>query len=188
VNDDAPLIDRSLQGDTAAFGTLVQRYEHQLFRAVALVVSAREDAEDVVQETFVQAYLKLSTFQRQSAFFTWLYRIAFNFALTRRRRHKPQASLDAAREHAGIDVPDRAPAVDSQLLLSERATLLRAALDELGGEQRAILVLREMEGLEYDTIAQVLEIPGGTVRSRLHRARLQLRELLKAKLENNTVP
>jgi RNA polymerase sigma-70 factor (ECF subfamily) len=140
----------------------------------------------LVQEAFVQAYVKLKTFQQQSAFFTWLYRIAFNLAMTWRRKQKSHLSLDAAREDHGLEASDETPAVDENLLQQERAALLSAALQEMLAEHRAILVLREMEGLEYETIAEILDIPGGTVRSRLHRARMQLRDLLKAKLESTT--
>jgi RNA polymerase sigma-70 factor, ECF subfamily len=186
VIDDAPLIDRTLRGDSIAFGELVEKYQHRLFQAIVHVVGAREDAEDVVQESFVQAYFKLKSFQRKSAFFTWLYRIAFNLAMTWRRKQKPKLSLDAAHDDQGLEVTDLSPTADQQLLQAERATLVQAALQELLEEHRAILVLREIEGLEYETIAEILGIPGGTVRSRLHRARLQLREILKTKLESST--
>ena len=186
VIDDTPLIERSLRGDSAAFGQLVQQYQDRLFNTVVHVAASREEAEDVVQETFVQAYLKLASFQGHSAFFTWVYRIAFNLTITRRRRKKNEVSLDAAREQQGLDAIDHAEQAEQQLMREERSGAVHAALGQLAEEARAVLVLREIEGLDYEAIADILDLPLGTVRSRLHRARLQLRDILKARLEDST--
>ena len=182
--DDAPLIERSLRGDSAAFGCLVRKYQDRLFNTVVHVAGSREEAEDVAQEAFVQAYVKLSSFHRESAFYTWLYRIAFNVAVSRRRRKKNEVSLDAGREESGREPADDLEVPGEHLLREERAHLVHAALDSLSEEHRTILVLREMEGFEYEQISEILDLPTGTVRSRLHRARLQLREQLKVVLED----
>ena len=184
--EDAPLIERSLQGDSAAFGQLVDKYQDRLFNSLVHVVNAREEAEDVAQEAFVQAYLKLATFQHHSAFYTWLYRIAFNMAITRRRRKKKEVSLEGVREQQGLDAVDHAEAAGERLLREERSTVVHAALAQLAEESRAVLVLREMEGMDYEAIADILDLPLGTVRSRLHRARLQLRGLLRTLLEDSS--
>src|SRR5687768_15040119 len=89
VNDDAQLIDEALAGHSAAFGRLVTRYQDRLYNTLVHVVGSTDEAYDVVQDAFVQAFLKLGSFHRSSAFYTWLYRIAFNLAISRRRRHKP---------------------------------------------------------------------------------------------------
>ena len=94
MNDDAKLIDASLAGDTAAFGQLVQKYQDRLYHTMTHVVGSLEDAEDIVQDALVQAFVKLETFQGASAFFTWLYRIAFNLAMSQKRRTKPIRSID----------------------------------------------------------------------------------------------
>lgn len=179
MRDDAQLIDEALRGDAESFGELVRKYQDRLFNTVLHVAGRREEAEDVVQEAFVQALLKLSSFQRNSAFYTWLYRVAFNIAISRRRRRKAEVSVEQHREAAGIEPLDDGEGAEDRVLREERAELVTGALQRLSDEHRAILVLREMEGCCYETIAEILDLPVGTVRSRLHRARLQLRDELK---------
>jgi len=179
VADDAQLIDAVLAGNVEAFGALVLRYQDRLYHMVVHVVGCQHQAEDVVQEAFVQALLKLNTFQRHSTFYTWLYRIAFNGAITHRRRQRGELSLDHLYETIGEQSIDDGPEPDSGLLLAENAAQVREALARVTDEHRAVLVLRELEGCCYDTIAQILDIPVGTVRSRLHRARAEMRECLR---------
>lgn len=186
MKDDSQLIDEALQGDTRAFGQLVQRHQDRLYNAIVYVVGCRVEAEDVVQDAFVQAYLKLKSFQRNSAFYTWLYRIAFNASVSRRRRKRVEVSVEQNREATGCEPLDDGEDPGERLAREERAGQVRAALDTLTEEHRAILVLREMEGCCYETIADILELPVGTVRSRLHRARLQLREQLKEEFEEHS--
>jgi len=185
VKDDAQLIDEALAGSSAAFGQLVTKYQDRLYNTVLHVVGSSEDAYDVVQDAFVQAFLKLETFGRASAFYTWLYRIAFNSALTRRRRHKPTVSVEQARELSGDEPLGREESPDARLEQQERVSQVRAALATLTEEHRTVLVLREMDGCCYETIAEMLDLPVGTVRSRLHRARLQLRDELKVVLQED---
>jgi RNA polymerase sigma-70 factor (ECF subfamily) len=132
----------------------------------------------VAQEAFVQAYVKLASFAGESAFYTWLYRIAFNAAISRRRRQRDAASVEHTRELTGQEPFDDTEPAEERVLREERAAAVQQALTLLSEEHRAILVLREVEGCDYDEIAEVLDIPVGTVRSRLHRARLHLREQL----------
>lgn len=186
--DDARLIEDTLRGDSAAFGGLVRKYQDRLFSTVVHVAGSREEAEDVTQEAFVQAYVKLQSFHGESAFYTWLYRIAFNIAVSRRRRKKCEVSLDASRDNAGREVADDLEPPGEHLLREERVQLVHSALGALSEEHRTILVLREMEGFEYEQLSEILDLPTGTVRSRLHRARLQLREQLKAVLHDSAAP
>jgi RNA polymerase sigma-70 factor, ECF subfamily len=179
VNDDAQLIDDALAGNSSAFGRLVTRYQDRLYNTLVHVVGSTDEAYDVVQDAFVQAYLKLRSFQRNSAFYTWLYRIAFNLAISRRRRHKPTASIEQSRELTGGEPTSRDDAPGDPLDREERVHQVRAALANMSEEFRTVLVLREIDGCCYETIAEVLELPVGTVRSRLHRARLELREQLR---------
>ena len=183
MNDDAQLIDATLAGDSVAFGELVRRYQDRLYNTIVHVTGSAEDARDVCQEAFVQAFVKLESFKRNAAFFTWLYRIAFNMSVSHRRRQRPTLSVDAARETTGLEPIDGGAAPGDRLEQQERVDQVRCALAALSEEHRAILVLREMEGCDYDTISQMLDLPIGTVRSRLHRARLQLRDQLKTVLE-----
>ena len=185
MNDDAHLIDETLGGKSAAFGRLVTKYQDRLYNTIVHVVGSTDDAQDVVQDAFVQAFLKLKTFQGNSAFFTWLYRIAFNVAISQRRKHKPTASIEQQREVSGHEPLDHATAPTERIESQERVTQVRAALATLSDEHRTVLVLREIDGCCYETIAEILDLPVGTVRSRLHRARLELRDQLKEMLQED---
>jgi RNA polymerase sigma-70 factor (ECF subfamily) len=187
VNEDAQLIDEALAGNSASFGQLVRRYQDRLYNTMVHVVNSCEEAQDVCQEAFVQAFVKLETFQRSSAFYTWLYRIAFNVAISRRRRRKPTVSVEQSREMTGEEPIDNHEPPHQRLEQAERVAQVQAALATLTEEHRSILILRELEGFAYETISELLDLPVGTVRSRLHRARLQLREQLKEMLEEEEV-
>ncbi len=179
---DAQLIDETLTGRSEAFGQLVLKYQDRLFNAVLHVVANADDARDIVQEALVQAFLKLESFREHSAFYTWLYRIAFNAAISHRRRLRPMASVDRARETCHVEPSDHEPDPAAALDCKERCRQVREAIAQLADDHRAVLVLREIDGCDYETIAEILTLPVGTVRSRLHRARLQLREMLKEML------
>lgn len=176
--DDGQLIRAACQGDAASFGSLVRKYQVRLCTSLTHVCGSLDDAEDVAQEAFVQAFVKLRTFAGGSSFYTWLYRIAVNAAISRRRRRRETASVDAKRDELGLEPLDDGERADERLLREERAVQVQQALGRLSDEHRTILVLREIDDCDYDQIAQILELPVGTVRSRLHRARLQLKEQL----------
>lgn len=180
LSDDAPLIAEALAGNTAAFGRLVGLYQDRLYNSLLRVVGT--EAEDIVQDAFVQAYLKLDTFRGTSAFYTWLYRIAYNLAMSRARRERPLVSLDGMKSQVGNEPVDGEPTPEATLERKEQVELVQAALAQLSSEYRTILVLREIDGCRYDQIAEILDLPVGTVRSRLFRARLALRDQLAAKL------
>jgi RNA polymerase sigma-70 factor (ECF subfamily) len=180
VGDENQLIDRALQGDRDAFTQLVEDNQDRLFASMLQVTCSPDEAEEVVQEAFIRAFIKLDTFQRNSQFFTWLYRIAFNAALTRRRRKRARISLDQCREDNGLEVIDTADSVDEPMLRRERIMMVREALQTLTEEHRSILVLREMQEHSYEDIAEILDISIGTVRSRLSRSRRQLKLALEA--------
>ncbi len=182
MSDDASLIAATLAGDSAAFGRLVQQYQDRLYNSLVRVLNSADDAADIVQDAFVQAYVKLDSFRGGSAFYTWLYRIAFNLAMSHVRRGHKQASLDQMKSLLGNEPMDGQPTSEAGLLQQERAELVHTALNELSIEHRQILVLREIDGCHYDEIAEILELPVGTVRSRLFRARMQMRDLLAPRL------
>ncbi|MEQ1902895.1 MAG: sigma-70 family RNA polymerase sigma factor [Pirellulaceae bacterium] len=173
-DSEARLIQAALAGDTQAFGDLVTKYQDRLFNSLIHVLGNEYDAQDITQDAFIQAFRRLDSFRGQSAFYTWLFRIARNLAISRLRGRKQTSSLHAAdgsmREIEGHD--DKP---EQSLESAESVAQLQQALAKLPEDQRIILVLREFDGLEYETIAEVLEIPVGTVRSRLHRARGQLK-------------
>ncbi len=185
MNDDAPLIAETLAGNSDAFGRLVTKYQDRLYNSLVHVVGSTEEAQDVAQDAFVQAFLKLSTFQGNSAFFTWLYRIAFNVAISQRRKHKTTVSIDQQRELSGNEPLDHNQAPTERIESQERIAQVRTALAALGEEHRTVLILREIDNCSYEEIAEILDLPVGTVRSRLHRARLELREQLKESLQED---
>lgn len=179
--DDRRLIADTLAGRTAAYGELVRRYQDRLYNTVVRVVDNTDDALDVVQETFISAYLALGSFKCESEFYTWLYRIAFNTAVSWRRKRRATVSLDG---HRDADHPAHPPDPSEEsrpgaaLERSEEAAKLHDALARLSAEHREVLVLKDIDGMKYEEIAEVAGIPIGTVRSRIHRARLELRDLL----------
>ncbi len=175
MKPESELIERALNGDSDSYGQLVHRFQNRLMAAMLHVVGSHDEAEDVVQESFVQAYIKLHTFQGHSQFYTWLYRIAFNNALSRRRKRRGEISIEQNREITGSDPQDAQESPDEPLLRQERVALVHRALARLTEEHREILVLREMEDFSYEEIADILDINLGTVRSRLSRARNQLK-------------
>lgn len=182
MSDDAELIAQTLAGRPASFGVLVRKYQDRLFNAVVHAMGNSEDARDVVQEALVQAFLRLETFQHSSAFYTWLYRIAFNVAASHRRRKRVTVSVEQIREASGQEPVDGGSPPEEQLEQEERRQQVRQAIAQLTDEHRSVLVLRDIDGFCYDEIADILALPVGTVRSRLHRARMQLRDILKGTL------
>lgn len=175
---DQQLITQTLDGQTAAFGILVRKYQDRLFNSMVHLLRNPSDAEDVVQDAFLQALRKLDTFQGNSQFYTWLFRIARNTAISKLRRKKPTVSLESTDSQQRLDFPDDGPTPSTEMERRERQTGLMRAMDQLSGEHREILILREMEEQNYETISEILDLPVGTVRSRLHRARSQLKEML----------
>lgn len=184
---DSQLIGRALAGEPAAFGELVLRYQDRLYNSLARVLGSAEDARDAAQEAFVQAFVKLETFRGSSAFYTWLYRIAHNTAMSHARRKRPTRSLDLDRDERGSEPIDGGPAPEARLEMSERAVEVQRALAELSIEYREVIVLREIDGCRYDEIAEILAVPVGTVRSRLFRARLELRDRLAPLIAERSV-
>ena len=181
---DDQLITRTLGGDREAFGDLVRKYQDRLYNGMVQILRDEGEAEDTVQEAFILALTKLNTFQAKSGFYTWLFRIAYNTAISRIRRRKPTTSLENPVAETQLQLPADQPAPDANLVQRERATQVMQALQQLSDEHRHILVLREMEEMDYVAISDVLELPVGTVRSRLHRARLQLKEILESKMDD----
>ncbi len=181
--DDHRLIADCLKGDAAAFGVLVRRYQDRLFNTVFRQLDNAEDAQDVVQEAFLNAYQSLDSFKGNSEFFTWLYRIAVNAAISLKRKQKVILSIDAGRNgETGGEPTDASEASHPTrgLERAEEERKVQDALNRLSPEHRIVLVLKDIEGEKYETIAEVLGVPIGTIRSRLHRARAELRELLQA--------
>lgn len=181
TRDDRQLVLDCLQGENAAFEELVRKYQDRLFNAVYRLLDNAEDATDVVQDAFLSAYQSLRTFKGESEWYTWVYRIAVNSAISLRRR-RPQM-IQMGGEHSGRPWTDVADASEESqpahgMEKAEEERRVQRALNQLPPKDRAVLILKEVDGLSYETVAQVLHVPIGTIRSRLHRARLKLRRLL----------
>lgn len=177
---DAELIAAVLDGSEAAFGSLVHRYQDRVFRLLGRYCRDQVECEDLAQEVFLKVFRKLHTFQGDSAFFTWLYRIAVNAAtdhLSKASSRRLKLVEDDATLDSGGDRDEQNPA--APLLRAELATVTRSIVDSLPEKFRTILVLREFEDLSYTQIAEVLQIQLGTVESRLFRARNRFKEALE---------
>jgi len=185
-NDDAALIERSRAGDVAAFEPLVEKYRQRVWRLAYNLLRDREEAWDVAQEAFIRAYQALPSFRGQSAFYTWLYRIVMNVAADRARARGARGRAFGTERVPEEDwervLPDRGredESPDAVAARHEQRQKIMRALDTLPEHHRRIVVLSDLEGLSYREIADTLEIPMGTVMSRLHNARKRLREALK---------
>jgi RNA polymerase sigma-70 factor (ECF subfamily) len=182
--DDKSLIDACRAGNTEAFGVLVTRYQDRLYPTIFRLTGCADEARDLLQDAFLRAFEKLDRFQGESSFYTWIYRIAVNLALSGRRRRRPLLRLnrDSGSGSAPIEpVYDPAESDPSApLQRAERDRMIQDALNALATDHRAVVVMKEFDGLQYEEIAAMLEIPIGTVRSRLHRARCELRDRLRS--------
>lgn len=182
IGSDRSLIAETLAGHSEAFGELVLRYQDRLYNAVVRILEQPEDALDVVQDSFVNAYQSLASFKGESEFYTWLYRIAFNAAVTLKRRRKTVLSIHQPSEDGvGIEPVDLTleDGPGAALERSEEEVKLYAALRRLSVEHRSVLMMNDLEGLKYEQIAELMGVPIGTIRSRIHRARQELRALLE---------
>ncbi len=182
--DDQSLVEAFRAGRTDAFGVLVERYQERLYPTILRLTGSPEDAEDVLQDAFVRAFEKLDQFEGESSFYTWVYRIAVNLALSGHRRRRIRSALRLRRKPTacrGADPADESTESDPSAPLerAERKRLVETALNRLSPEHRAIVVLKDFDGRRYEEISAILDIPVGTVRSRLHRARCELRDRLR---------
>jgi len=182
--DESILVARAREGDTRAFGELVRRYEGKIFRLAQHITQNREDAEDVLQETFLKAYEHLDQFKGDSKFYTWIVRIAVNQALMKLRRRKTDksVSLDETID-TGEDTITREIAAwdedpEQRFSREELGEILDTAVDSLEPPYRSVFVLRDIEELSTEETAEALNLSVPAVKSRLLRARLQLREKL----------
>jgi RNA polymerase sigma-70 factor (ECF subfamily) len=184
VHPDVALVERAREGDTAAFEQLVRQYDRKIFRIANHITQNREDAEDIVQDAFLKAYQKLHQFQGNSKFYTWLVRIAVNESLMRlrKRRNAKTVSMDedVQTEEGSIprDFADWTPDPEQQFGQSELAEILKKTINGLPPGFRTVFTLRDVENLSTEETAEALGLSVPAVKSRLLRARLQLRERL----------
>jgi RNA polymerase sigma-70 factor, ECF subfamily len=184
IHPDVALVARAREGDVQAFEKLVKQYDRQVFRIAQHITQNREDAEDVVQDAFLKAYEKLDQFQGNSKFYTWLVRIAVNESLMRLRRRRTGKMVsideDVETEEGSMprDLADWSPDPEQLYGQSELSEILRKTIQGLPPGFRIVFVLRDVEGLSTEETAETLGLSVPAVKSRLLRARLQLRERL----------
>jgi RNA polymerase sigma-70 factor (ECF subfamily) len=185
AREDVQLVEEALGGNQLSFQLLIERYQDRIFALARHYTKSAVEVEDIVQDTFLKAYRRLETFQRQSSFSTWLYRIAVNTALDFLKRmgrspvqavEDPELSASPVRAQAGSGVTIAAP--DARMRREEIARITAEVLAELPEIFRTVLVLREFEDMPYQEMADVLGISIGTVESRLFRARARFKEAM----------
>ncbi len=187
---EAELVGRASRGDKEAYRVLVERYQSRVFAIAFEIVRSHEDAEDIAQESFVKAYFSLASFKGDSSFFTWIYRIVHNMSLDVRRKLARRgggtmeydevkvAQAGDTNISSGISMGAQSVGPLEEAVNKEKAGLLQKALHEISDEHRAVVVLREIDGLSYDEIAKVTGVSKGTVMSRLFYARKRLQQVL----------
>ena len=192
-SDEKPLIERCRKGDLAAIERLILQYQNRIFNTILKICGNADDAAELTQDTFVKIIEKIGDFEYRSSFYTWAFSIAVNLTISHCRR-KQKVRFSSIDEAGGQDDSDAAPTLKEFLrdqtapdpaALSqntELCSLVMKMLGQLSDEHRAVLVLRDIEGMDYARIAQTLNIGVGTVKSRISRARSDLRELLESVL------
>jgi len=187
---DQALVERVQKGDKKAFDILVLKYQQRVMNILSRFVRDPSEVQDLAQETFIKAYRALATFRGDSAFYTWVYRIAINTAknfIVAQGRRPPRDDVEAseAEQYAGADGLQEQASPERVLLKDEIAEMVFSTIDELPDDLKMAITLREIEGLSYDEIAETMSCPIGTVRSRIFRAREAIDEKLKPLLDEN---
>lgn len=186
--EDDVLVEDAIGGDEGAYKKLVDKYERALYFHILKMVKDREQVEDLVQETFVKAFDNLNTYSTNYAFSTWLYRIATNHTIDYLRKKKlktlsidkPMKTKDGEME---MQLPDESAATDRNIIRKQRQKIVRQAIEDLPEKYRKVIELRHMEEKSYQEIAEILDLPLGTVKAHIFRARELLYKALKDKKE-----
>lgn len=182
---DEDVMERCAMGSEAAFRALVSRYRTRIMNLVCRFINDRDRAEEISQEVFLRVFRNRERYRKSGKFSTWIFTIAVNLTkneIRSRVRHRGTFSLDAMEEESGgqgVSFPDSKPLPDEDLNAHEIGTKVAEALRKIPARYREAVMLRDVEGLSYEEVGQILRIPGGTVRSRINRARLMLKERLK---------
>ena len=182
--DEKALVQRAVDGDSAAFEALVERYQQQVFNLALRMVASRADAEDLAQEAFIRTWRALPSFHQSAQFSTWLYRLTSNICIDflRAQKRKKTISLTMLQddEDKQWDLPDGGPLPEQRMIDREEREALGRAFQSLDPDYRQVLTLRIVNGCSYQEIGEILNLPEGTVKSRLSRARDQLRKKMNA--------
>ena len=176
------LIQKAQKGDTNAFGTLVASYEKFIFNVACKMFSNSEDASDIAQEALIKAYKNIDKFDFNSSFSTWLYRITVNACTDemRRRKGRESISIDAEDEESGlaVQIEDTSLGAEERVIQNETVSEVRTAIDKLSEEHKTVIILRDLQDMTYEQVAQTLDLSIGTVKSRLARARKSLKDII----------
>ena len=184
---DSELVNRALQGDQHAYEEILRRYRQPLYHLIYRMVRNKMDTEDLVQEAFIKAFSSLASFNQNYAFSTWLFRIAINNTIDFFRKRKLKTlsidtPIDAKDGEISRDLPDSSLIPDKNLLNREKNKLIQEAIDSLPEKYRTPILLRHHEEKSYEEISEIMQIPLGTVKARIFRAREMLKKMLKEKL------
>ncbi|HEY8568960.1 RNA polymerase sigma factor RpoE [Microbulbifer sp.] len=190
---DQQLVERVQKGDKRAFDLLVLKYQHKIAAVVSRYINDHAEVNDVVQEAFIKAYRALANFRGESAFYTWMYRIAINTAknyLVSRSRRPPSYDVDLedAEFYSGAEMLRDIDTPENQLFRDQLEATVHRAIRELPEDLRSAVTLRELEGLSYEEIAEVMGCPVGTVRSRIFRARESIDRAVQAAMAGEPEP
>ena len=189
--NDALLVQQAKDGDMAAFERLIIQYEKMVYNIALKMMSNQEDAKDVSQDVFIKLFRNLDKFKGDSSFSTWTYRIAVNTCIDELRKRKKKMTVSIDMETEGEDskikreLTDNAPTPEESYLEKEGTEKIRAAMEQLSNDHKMMITLRDFQGLSYTEIAEITELSLGTVKSRIARARLQLKNLLLVNGELN---
>jgi RNA polymerase sigma-70 factor (ECF subfamily) len=176
--DENYLIQQFKDGDPSQFKWIVLKYQDRIYNLCRYLLGNPQDAEDAAQDVFIKAYRKLKDFRPESTLYTWLYRIGVNTCLDHKRKFRPEPFKD---QSLAEDLPSAEPSPEGCYQSKEIGLTIQAALEQISKNSRAVIVLREVEGLSYEEIAEVLHTSVGTVKSRISRTREELRQLLRKK-------
>jgi len=187
-SDNSELIKKAIEGDEAAYRNLLENYRGALYNLLFKMVRNKEETEDLVQEAFMKAFKALPSFNEEYAFSTWLYKIAINNCIDHMRKkklktysiNKPVQSKDGELDR---EFPDTSMSPDKSILSEERSNIIESAIDELPENYKTAIIMRHSEEKSYEEISQILNIPLGTVKARIFRAR----EMLKKKLKDKAI-
>ena len=188
---DQKLVEKAQKGDKQAFGILVEKYHKKLYRLLSRMVRDQSEIEDIVQDSFIKAYRAINNFRGDSAFYTWLYRIGVNtaknhlMALGRRPKAMNDVELEDIENFDDAGDLRTYETPESVMMTKEIAATVNDTIENLPEELRSAITLREMDGLSYEEIAEIMDCPIGTVRSRIFRARESIAEKLKPLIETS---
>jgi RNA polymerase sigma-70 factor (ECF subfamily) len=187
AENESELIERCRSGDRAAFGDLVLEHQDRVYNLAYRLTNDPQEAEDITQEAFLKAFRSIARFEGSSRFYTWIYRITVNAVVSRRRYHavRPQTvplGRPDGEERQELPPDKSQPDPSDEANRADVRRLVEEAIQRLDEEHRVLIVLRDIEGRDYGEIAEILDCPRGTVKSRLHRARIMLKDLLASVL------